>query len=182
MEPYPAKKPKFDPRQLAPEDGEAIRKLMGILEKLLKAKNQALCEVQKELRDVKEVVKRDPSLRIFVQRICVNYPLDQIKAKFAVFGRILDAGENPDPGLGRSVFITYFTREAVLNALNALEPIVVNGEVVKVAAVEGGGGGAGRGGGVSGASGGGEGGEGGGASVASGAGGGGSTRASHTRR
>jgi hypothetical protein len=79
MEPSPAKKPKFDPRQLTPEDGEAIRKLMGNLEKLLKSKNQALCEVQKELRDVKEVVKRDPSLRIFVHRICVNYPLDQIK-------------------------------------------------------------------------------------------------------
>ena len=79
MEPSPAKKPKFDLRQLTPEDGEAIRKFMGNLVKLLKAKNQTLGEVPMELRDVKEVVKRDPSLRIFVQRICVNYPLDQIK-------------------------------------------------------------------------------------------------------
>jgi hypothetical protein len=32
-----------------------------------------------ELRDVKEMVKLDHSLRIFVQRICVKFPLDQIK-------------------------------------------------------------------------------------------------------
>ena len=79
MEPSPAKKPKFDLRQLTPEDSKAMRKFSGNMEKLLKAKNQTLGEVQMELRDVKEVVKRDPSLRILVQRICVNYPLDQIK-------------------------------------------------------------------------------------------------------
>ena len=118
MEPSPAKKQKIDLRQLTPEDSDAMRKLMGNMEKHLKAKNQTLGELQMELRDVKEVVKRNPSLRIFVQRICVKFPLNQIKEKFAVFGRILDAEENPEPGLGRSVYITYFTRDAVLSALN----------------------------------------------------------------
>jgi hypothetical protein len=44
----------------------------------------------------------------------------------------LDAEENPQPGLGRSVYITYFTRDAVLNALNSIEPILIKGEVVKI--------------------------------------------------
>lgn len=55
-----------------------MRKLVGNIEKHLKAKNQTLRELEMELRDVKEVVKRDPSLRIFVQIIEINFPLDQI--------------------------------------------------------------------------------------------------------
>ena len=58
--------------------------------------------------------------------------MDQIKENFAVFGRILDAEENPQPGLGRSVYKTYFTRDAILKALNSIEPMLINGEVVKI--------------------------------------------------
>jgi hypothetical protein len=132
MEPSPANKQKIDLLKLTPEDSDAMRKLMGNMEKHLKVKNQTLGELQMELRDVKEVVKRDPSLLIFVQRICVKFPLDQIKEKFAVFGRILDAEENPQPGFDRSVYKTYFTRDAILKALNSIEPILINGEVVKI--------------------------------------------------
>jgi hypothetical protein len=56
-----------------------MRKLMGNMEKHLKAKNQTLGELQMELRDVKEVVTRGSFPSDFVQRIFVKFPLDQIK-------------------------------------------------------------------------------------------------------
>jgi hypothetical protein len=40
MEPSPAKKQKIDLRQLTPEDSDAMRKLMGNMEKHLKAKSK----------------------------------------------------------------------------------------------------------------------------------------------
>jgi hypothetical protein len=72
MEPSPAKKQKIDLRQLTPEDSDAMRKLMGNMEKHLKVKNQTLGELQMELRDVKEMVKRDPSLRILFKEFVSN--------------------------------------------------------------------------------------------------------------
>jgi hypothetical protein len=54
IEPSPAKKQKIDLRQLTPEDSDAMRKLMGNMEKHLKAKNQTLGELQMELRNEKK--------------------------------------------------------------------------------------------------------------------------------
>ncbi len=68
MEPSPAKKPKPDLRQLTQDDSEVIRKLVASVEKHFKLKNQLHREVEMELRQVKKVVKRDPSLQIFVQQ------------------------------------------------------------------------------------------------------------------
>jgi hypothetical protein len=62
----------------------------------------------------------------------MNIPFEAIKEKFAVFGKVMDVEENLNAGLSRSVFITYFTREAVLSALNYPEPIFLNRESLKV--------------------------------------------------
>jgi hypothetical protein len=68
MEPSP-KKPKQDPRNLTQNDAEVIRKLMAGLEKYMRLKNQAKAQVEQELKEVKDVVKDDHTLRIFVKRM-----------------------------------------------------------------------------------------------------------------
>jgi hypothetical protein len=84
MEPSP-KKPKKDPRNLTEEDGEAIRKVMAGLEKHLKSKNQSQAAVDFELKKVKEVVRHDPTLRIFVKRIVISVSLELIKVILILF-------------------------------------------------------------------------------------------------
>ncbi|EFX81281.1 hypothetical protein DAPPUDRAFT_102629 [Daphnia pulex] len=98
-----------------------------------KSKNFQKKEVGEELKEVKEVAKRDPSLRLFVQRIGLNVPLEAIKEKFSQFGKVLDVEENLNEGFSRSVCVTYFTRDAVLNALNSTDPISLNRVSLKVA-------------------------------------------------
>jgi hypothetical protein len=68
MEPSP-KKPKQDPRNLTQNDAEVIRKLMAGLEKYMRLKNQAKAQVEQELKEVKDVVKDDPTHRTFVKRM-----------------------------------------------------------------------------------------------------------------
>ena len=60
-EPSP-KKAKQDPRNSTKEDADAIRKLMAAFEKHIKLKNHSQTQVEQELKMVKEVVKRDPTL------------------------------------------------------------------------------------------------------------------------
>jgi hypothetical protein len=68
MEPSP-KKPKQDPRNLTQNHAEVIRKLMAGLEKYMRLKNQAKAQVEQELKEVKDVVKDDPTHRTFVKRM-----------------------------------------------------------------------------------------------------------------
>jgi hypothetical protein len=58
MEPSP-KKFKADNRYLNQEDAEVIRKLSAAFEKHLRLKNLQKREVEEELRQVKEIVKKD---------------------------------------------------------------------------------------------------------------------------
>ncbi len=60
MEPSP-KKFKADNRYLNQEDLEVIKKLTARFEKHLRLKNLQKKEVEEELRQVEEVVKKDPS-------------------------------------------------------------------------------------------------------------------------
>lgn len=89
--------------------------------------------MEEELKSVKAVVKRDASYRIFVKRIAMHIPLEVIKDKFSLFGRIMDIEKNPRAGINRSVFITFFEREAVQMTLTT-KPLVLNGENLKVMA------------------------------------------------
>jgi hypothetical protein len=73
---------KIDLRHLTYEDTKVIRKLTAAFEKHLRVKNQQKRDVEEELKTVKEVVKRYPSLRIFVKRIGMNIPLEAIKVIF----------------------------------------------------------------------------------------------------
>lgn len=82
MEPSPKRNRMADVRQLAPEDAEVIRKLTTAFEKHLRVKAQQKNEVEDELREVKDVVKRDPTLRIFVKRIVLNVPMAAIMVMF----------------------------------------------------------------------------------------------------
>jgi hypothetical protein len=66
-------------RHLTPEHAEAIHKVMFGWEKHLKTKNQTLSAVELELKNVTEVVRRDPTLRVFVKRIAMSVSLDSIK-------------------------------------------------------------------------------------------------------
>ena len=75
----PDKKSKQDLRQLTQDDSDLMQKLMASFEKHLKMINQLQWGIENELEQVKEVVKRDPALRIFVKRIGMNIPLDTIK-------------------------------------------------------------------------------------------------------
>ena len=75
----PDKKYKQELRQLTQDDSDLMRKLMASFEKHLKMINQLQWGIENELKQVKEVVKRDPALRIFVKRIGMNIPLDTIK-------------------------------------------------------------------------------------------------------
>lgn len=83
MEPSP-KKQKFVHRSSMPiEDQEVIKKavsqLTAAFEKHLRLKNFQKKEVDDELKELKEVVKRDSSLRLFVKRIGLSVPLEAIK-------------------------------------------------------------------------------------------------------
>jgi hypothetical protein len=49
---------------------------MASFEKHLKMINQLQWGIENELKQVKEVVKRETALRIFVKRIGMNIPLD----------------------------------------------------------------------------------------------------------
>lgn len=73
---------RIDLRHVTYEDTEVIRKLTAAFEKHLRVKNQQKRDVEEELKTVKEVVKRYPSLRIFVKRIGMNIPLEAIKVIF----------------------------------------------------------------------------------------------------
>jgi hypothetical protein len=75
----PDKKYKQELRQLTQDDSDLMRKLMASFEKHLKMINQLQWGIENELKQVKEVLKRDPALRIFVKRIGMNIPLDTIK-------------------------------------------------------------------------------------------------------
>lgn len=81
MEPSP-KRNKTDARQLSPEDAEVIRKLTTAFENHLRVKAQQKKDVEEELRAVKEVVKRDPTLHIFVKKIGLNVPMEAIMVIF----------------------------------------------------------------------------------------------------
>ncbi len=72
-------------KNLTEEDGEAIRKVMAGLEKHLKSKNQSQAAVDFELKKVKEVVRHDPTLRIFVKRIVISVSLELIKVILILF-------------------------------------------------------------------------------------------------
>jgi hypothetical protein len=78
MEPSP-KKFKSDNRYLNQEDLEVIKKLTAAFEKHLRLKNLQKKEVEEKLRQVKEVVKKDPTLRLFVKRIGMSVPLEAIR-------------------------------------------------------------------------------------------------------
>jgi RNA recognition motif-containing protein len=131
MEPSP-KRNKTDARQLAPEDAEAIRKITTAFEKHLRLKQQQKKEVEDELRAVKDVVKRDPTLRIFVKRIGLNVPMEAIMDVFERFGKVLDVEENVNPGLNRSVFVTFYHQDSVHRALTHAAPIILNREALKI--------------------------------------------------
>ncbi len=83
MEPSP-KKQKFDHRSSMPiEDQEVIKKavsqISAAFEKHLRLKNFQKKEVDDELKELKELVKKDPSLRLFVKKIGLSVPLEAIK-------------------------------------------------------------------------------------------------------
>jgi hypothetical protein len=61
------------------EDREVIRKITAAFEEHLQLKNLQMKDVEDEVKQVKEVVKRDPSLRLFVKRIGMSVPLEAIK-------------------------------------------------------------------------------------------------------
>jgi hypothetical protein len=61
------------------EDMEVIRKITAAFEEHLQLKNLQMKDVEDEVKQVKEVVKRDPSLRLFVKRIGMSVPLEAIK-------------------------------------------------------------------------------------------------------
>ncbi|EFX62994.1 hypothetical protein DAPPUDRAFT_269268 [Daphnia pulex] len=133
MEPSP-KKQKTDLRVLTKEDQEVIRKITAALEKHLRLKNLQKKDVEDELKELKEVVKRDPSLRLYVKNIGVSVPLEAIKETFSVYGKVMEVGENANPGLSRSVTITFYSRDAVLAALNDPLPVLLNSVALKVTA------------------------------------------------
>jgi hypothetical protein len=58
---------------------EVIKKLTAAFEKHLRLKNLQNKEVEEELRQVEEVVKKDPTLRLFVKRIGMSVPLGAIR-------------------------------------------------------------------------------------------------------
>jgi F0F1-type ATP synthase delta subunit len=98
----------------------------------LRIKAQQKKEVEDELRAVKDVVKRDPTLRIFVKRIGLNVPMEAIMDVFETFGKVLDVEENTNVGLTRSVFATFFHQDAVHHALTHAAPIILNQEALKI--------------------------------------------------
>lgn len=133
MEPSP-KKFKADNRYLNQEDAEVIRKLSAAFEKHLRLKNLQKREVEEELRQVKEIVKKDATLRLFVKRIGMSVRLEAIRDKFSVYGRVMEVEENVNQGLSRSVAITFFDKDAVQAALDDPEPVVLNRVSLKISA------------------------------------------------
>jgi biopolymer transport protein ExbD len=89
MEPSTKKQQETDPRYLNQdledqEDQEVLMTITAEYERVLRQKNLQIEELQDELKCVKEVVKRDPSLRVFV-KIGINTPLEAIKVIFNLF-------------------------------------------------------------------------------------------------
>jgi hypothetical protein len=89
MEPS-SKKQETDPRYLNQdledqEDQEIRRKITAAFERHLRQKNLQMELVEDEIKHVKEVVKRYPSLRVFVKPIEMNMPLEAIKVIFNSF-------------------------------------------------------------------------------------------------
>jgi hypothetical protein len=89
MEPSP-KKQETDPRYLNQnledqEDQEIIRKITAAFERHLRQKNLQMELVEDEIKHVKEVVKKNPSLRVFVKPIEMNMPLEAIQVMFNSF-------------------------------------------------------------------------------------------------
>jgi hypothetical protein len=70
---------------LTKEDQEVIRKITAALEKHLRLKNLQKKDVEDELKELKEVVKRDTSLRLYVKNIGVGVPLEAIKVVSILF-------------------------------------------------------------------------------------------------
>jgi hypothetical protein len=70
---------------LTQDGAEAIRKFMAALEKHLKSKNQSQAAVELELKMVKEVVRRDPTLRILVKKMVISVSLELIKVILILF-------------------------------------------------------------------------------------------------
>jgi hypothetical protein len=70
---------RFFLRFLNQDDLEVIKKLTAAFEKHLRLKNLQNKEVEEELRQVEEVVKKDPTLRLFVKRIGMSVPLGAIR-------------------------------------------------------------------------------------------------------
>ncbi|EFX68815.1 hypothetical protein DAPPUDRAFT_114239 [Daphnia pulex] len=134
MEPSPKKQKSFDPRVLTKEDQELERKVMATIEKHLRTKNIQKHAVDDEVKALKEIIKRDASLRLYVKNIGVGVPLETIQEKFSVFGKVLEVGENPNPGLIRSVTITFYSKDSVVAAINHPDPILLNSVVLKVTA------------------------------------------------
>jgi hypothetical protein len=66
------------------EDQEVLMTITAEIERVLRQKNLQMEELQDELNRVKEVVKRDPSLRVFV-KIGINTTLEAIKVIFNLF-------------------------------------------------------------------------------------------------
>ncbi len=58
---------------------------MAALEKHLKSKNQSQAAVELELKMVKEVVRRDPTLRILVKKMVISVSLELIKVILILF-------------------------------------------------------------------------------------------------
>ena len=58
---------------------------MAALEKHLKSKNQSQAAVELELKMFKEVVRRDPTLRILVKKMVISVSLELIKVILILF-------------------------------------------------------------------------------------------------
>jgi hypothetical protein len=79
MEPSPKKQKSFDPRVLTKDDQELERKVMTTIEKHLRTKNIQKNAVDDEVKALKEIIKRDASLRWYVKNIGVGVPLETIQ-------------------------------------------------------------------------------------------------------
>jgi hypothetical protein len=89
MEQPSPKKQKLDSRlasSLTIEDQEVLKKAAAhvtvAFEKHLRLKNFQKSQVDGELKELKEVVKKDPTLRLFVKRIALSVPLEAIKVLY----------------------------------------------------------------------------------------------------
>jgi hypothetical protein len=60
----------------------------------------------------------------------MNVPLEIIKEKFSIHGKITDIEENPRAGINRSVFITFYDLEAVHKAITT-KPWSLTGKTLR---------------------------------------------------